>query len=111
MAYYFDTSRGRHPKAQGADFVKLSVMATSTDDLRALARFTLENADQGLIVIAMGAHGSPYRVFFPALGSRLTYAFMSHPVSAQLPFDLTFEELRRFYPEFNQRKTGLVTNS
>ena len=92
-------------KALGADFVKLSAMAHSQEDVQRLAEFTLANANQGLIVIAMGAHGSVSRVFFPALGSRLTYAYASRwPVSGQLNFGDTFAMLRRFYPEFNERK-------
>lgn len=92
-------------KALGADFVKLSAMAHSQEDVQRLADFTLGNAHQGLIVIAMGGHGSVSRVFFPALGSRLTYAYASKwPVSGQLNFKDTFEMLRRFYPEFNERK-------
>lgn len=92
-------------KDLGADFVKLSAMANSSDDLRSLAAFTIQNAELGLIVIAMGEHGTASRVFFPALGSRLTYAYASAwPVSGQLTFDETFEELRRYYPEFNENK-------
>lgn len=95
----------RRAKVLGADFVKLSTMARSTDDIRTLAAFTIENANLGLIVIAMGGHGTASRVFFPALGSRLTYAYTgAHPVSGQLTFDETFAQLRLFYPEFNERK-------
>ena len=43
------------------------------------------------IVIAMGPHGTNSRVFFPALGSRLTYAHVGHHVvSGQLAFQQTF---------------------
>lgn len=90
----------------GADFVKLSAMANSVKDVRTLAQFTLQNEAMNLIVIAMGAHGTASRVFFPALGSRLTYAYSSSwPVSGQLTYQQTFNELRQFYPEFNERKT------
>jgi 3-dehydroquinate dehydratase-1 len=93
-------------KESGADFVKFAAMAKSNEDLRTLAVFTLRNAELGLIVIAMGAHGSMSRIFFPALGSRLTYARGPGlpPVSGQLTYRDTFELLRRFSPEFNQRK-------
>ena len=73
-------------KELGADVVKLSAMAHSQPDLRTLASFTLQKAEIGLIVIAMGDHGTASRVFFPALGSRLTYAYTSDRVSGQLPF-------------------------
>src|SRR5262249_29954853 len=69
----------------GADYVKVAAMATSSDDVRRLAAFTVRHAASGLIVIAMGDLGSVSRVFFPALGSRLTYAHRGeHPVAGQL---------------------------
>lgn len=89
----------RRAKDLGADLVKVAAMAHSARDLRTLAAFTLDNADLGLIVIAMGPHGTASRVFFPALGSRLTYAYVSHPVPGQLSFEDTLALLRRFYPE------------
>jgi 3-dehydroquinate dehydratase I len=89
----------------GADFVKLSAMTHSLGDIRTLAEFTLKNASLGLIVVGMGEHGTASRVFFPALGSCLTYAYaQAWPVSGQLTFRETFAELRLFYPEFNQKK-------
>lgn len=92
-------------KDLGADFVKLSAMANSPEDLRTLAAFTVANADLGLIIVAMGEHGTASRVFFPALGSRLTYAYANAwPVSGQLTYQHTFDELRLYYPEFNQKK-------
>lgn len=92
-------------KGHGADVVKLSAMTHSHADARTLVGFTLRNAELGLIVIAMGAHGSMSRVFFPALGSKLTYAHAGRwVVSGQLAFDETFYMLRRFYPEFNDKK-------
>ena len=92
-------------KSLGADYVKLAAMTKSHQDVRTLAAFTLKNAKLGLIVVAMGAHGAVSRVFFPALGSRLTYAHAGeHAVPGQLDFAETFDLLRRFYPEFNQKK-------
>jgi len=95
----------RRAKELGADFVKLSAMANSFEDLRTLAAFTITNAELGLIVIAMGQHGTASRVFFPALGSRLTYAYsQAWPVSGQLTYEETFRELRLYYPGFNEKK-------
>jgi len=95
----------RRAKELGADFVKLSAMTRSTEDLQTLAGFLLRNSGLGLIVIGMGAHGTASRVFFPALGSRLTYAYaVKWPVSGQLTFDQTFDMLRTFSPEFNEKK-------
>lgn len=99
-------SMATEAKSLGADLVKVAAMAHSMDDLRTLADFTLHNADQGLIVIGMGGHGSMSRAFFPALGSRLTYAMApaGPPVPGQLSFEATFDHLQRFYPAFKEKK-------
>ncbi len=93
-------------KAAGADYVKISTMASAQRDVDTLATFTLRNAELGVIVIAMGTYGPISRVFFPALGSRMTYAHAGGhpPVPGQLEFQDTFDMLRRFYPAFNERK-------
>jgi 3-dehydroquinate dehydratase I len=92
-------------KELGADFVKLSAMASSSEDLRRLAEFTIKESALGLIVIAMGGHGTASRVFFPLLGSRLTYARSSlQTASGQLPFEETFSLLRQFSPDFDGKK-------
>jgi 3-dehydroquinate dehydratase I len=92
-------------KELGADFVKISAMASSAEDLRRLAEFTIKESALGLIVIGMGGHGSASRVLFPLLGSRLTYASSSlQTVSGQLPFEETFSLLRQFSPDFNGKK-------
>lgn len=92
-------------KELGADYVKLTAKASSREDLQRLAEFTVRHSDMGLIVIGMGGHGSASRVFFPLLGSRLTYSRSSlQTVSGQLSFDETFELLREFSPEFNEKK-------
>lgn len=92
-------------KDAGADYVKLSTMVRSTRDLRILASLTLKMADLGVIVIAMGAIGTAGRIFFPALGSKLTFSFIGNrPAPGQLDFVETFHLMRKFYPEFNQQK-------
>ena len=87
----------------GADLVKIAVMAHTSDDVRRLAQLTLDNAASGVVIIAMGAHGVVSRVFFPALGSRLTFAHLGkHPVPGQLHFTETIGLLRKFYPDMTQ---------
>ncbi|WP_175541484.1 type I 3-dehydroquinate dehydratase [Streptomyces aidingensis] len=90
----------------GADVVKISTMVASGADLRRLASLLVAREDgPELIVIAMGALGAVSRVFFPALGSRLTYSFIGSSFApGQLDFHETFHLLRQFYPDFNQRK-------
>ena len=60
-----------------------------------------EHRRQQRIVIAMGAHGVASRVFFPLLGSLITYGYLHQAVApGQLSLaDLT-AELRRYSPEY-----------
>ena len=102
----------RRAKSLGADYVKLAARASSPDDLQRLAKFTIENAELGLIVLGMGSHGTASRVLLPLLGSKLTYAGSNlQTVSGQLAFEETFALLRQFSPEFDEKKIvelGLV---
>lgn len=98
----------RDARAAGADIVKISTMATSAADVKTLASLLVNAGDDTeMIVIAMGATGTASRIFFPALGSRLTYTFIGHqPTSGQLDFAETFALMRKFYPEFDRRKAN-----
>lgn len=93
--------------AAGAEYVKLAAMAAGWADVRTLARLTIDLAEVGLIVMAMGSHGTVSRVFFPALGSRLTYAYVDakYQVPGQLDLQHTLHHLRTFYPEFDAKQT------
>ena len=93
-------------KVAGADVVKVSTMAHASADVKTLASLLIQAGDgPELIVIAMGAIGTVSRVFFPALGSRITYCFIGgRPSPGQLDFAETLRLLCQFYPEFNQRK-------
>lgn len=88
-----------------ADLIKIAVQVNNPDDLQTLAELTLANKEKRLITIAMGSGGLISRVFFPALGSRITYAYIGTPTApGQLKFQELFQLLREFYPRFNQRK-------
>lgn len=95
----------------GADLVKVSTMAHSAADVRRLATL-LTDAAAGpagpeLIVIAMGETGTLSRVFFPALGSRLTYSFLDgFSAPGQLQFHETRRLLRQFYPDYARNTTA-----
>lgn len=90
-------------RAAGADLVKVATLASDEADLQTLAAFTIEQASQGVSVVAMGRYGPASRVLLPCLGSRVTYASSAHHVvSGQLSFEQTFEALRRFSPEFDR---------
>ena len=90
-------ARGR---ASGFDVVKVAARCNSPQDLQRLAAFTLAHRDENVITIGMGAHGLVSRVFFPALGSLLTYTFLGEPTApGQLNCTDTLKYLDVFYPE------------
>ena len=68
-------------EAAGADLTKIAVMVQGRDDLMRLARFTLDHAERSIAVLAMGEEGVTSRLFFPVLGSRLTYAYVGQPTA------------------------------
>ncbi len=65
----------------GADRVKIATFIRNRSDLHTLTRFTLDHADQKIITLGMGEKGTLSRVFFPALGSLLTYAHTGQPTA------------------------------
>ena len=92
-------------KTLGADIVKIATMALKRADLQTLAAFTIANASQNLVTMAMGSEGLLSRIFFPALGSLITYAYLGEPTApGQLSYESTFNYLSNFYPSFNQEK-------
>lgn len=89
----------------GADVVKVATMAHTDADVRTLARLLVENEGGHLVVIAMGTVGIKSRVFFPALGSCITFASLNQATApGQLTVNETVAGLRAYYPAFNQRK-------
>jgi 3-dehydroquinate dehydratase-1 len=90
-------------KSFGADMVKIAALATKREDIQVLAGFTIANAKKNVVTIAMGSDGALSRVFFPALGSLLTYAYLDQPTApGQLGYIELLALLRKFYPKFNQ---------
>jgi 3-dehydroquinate dehydratase-1 len=90
-------------KSFGADIVKIAAMAAKPEDIQTLAGFTIANATKNIVTIAMGSEGALSRVFFPALGSLLTYAYVGQPTApGQLGYIELLALLRKFYPKFNQ---------
>jgi 3-dehydroquinate dehydratase-1 len=83
----------------GADVVKISTMAHGPADLKVLAGLLLRY--DSMIVIAMGPEGAGSRVFFPLLGSRVTYSSIGgRPAPGQLPFAETVRLLESFSPQY-----------
>jgi len=91
-------------EALGADVVKIATQVNNEDDLRTLASLLLTNPDKRLVVIAMGEVGLLSRIFFPALGSRLTFAYVEQASApGQLSLEETANYMRTFYPAICRR--------
>ncbi len=68
----------------GADIVKIAARAKTGAELKRLAGLLLRSND--LVVIAMGGYGTVSRVFFPVLGSLITYGSITRSAApGQLP--------------------------
>jgi 3-dehydroquinate dehydratase-1 len=85
----------KEARKAGSDIVKLAAKAKGKTELRRLAGLLTDNSD--LIVIAMGPGGSASRVFFPMLGSLVTYAGIS---GANAPGQLSISALKREFKNF-----------
>ena len=77
-------------REKGADIVKIAAFARSPQDLKRLASLLAGQDD--LIVIAMGERGKASRVFFPMLGSLLTYGSVT---ASTAPGQMTLREIKR----------------
>ncbi|HTL48676.1 MAG TPA: type I 3-dehydroquinate dehydratase [Verrucomicrobiae bacterium] len=89
----------RRASALGADIVKIAAMARTSEDVRRLARFTVEHSEKNIVTIAMGRQGTVSRILFPALGSLITYAPWGKATApGQLDFDATRAFLQKWYP-------------
>jgi 3-dehydroquinate dehydratase-1 len=65
----------------GAEIIKVAAYCRGSEEFRRLALFTLQQYERGVIVIGMGPAGTASRVFFPFLGSLLTYTFLGKPTA------------------------------
>jgi len=84
----------------GADIVKVAARCKDPEDLHRLAAFTLEYRRENVIVVGMGPCGLASRIFFPALGSLITYTFLGEPTApGQLNCRDTLMYLSDFYPQ------------
>lgn len=87
--------------ASGADIVKIAAHVRDDGDGTRLAALLVRHAARPLVVIGMGEHGKKTRVFFPALGSRFTFASLDRGTApGQLDLAETQRELRFFYPDY-----------
>ncbi len=83
---------------QGAQVVKIAVMAHTAADVTRLLRFT-EDCDVPLVTIAMGEVGTVSRVIAPLFKSLFTYGFLGESVApGQLSARKLAEELDLYFP-------------
>ncbi|HCG77156.1 MAG: type I 3-dehydroquinate dehydratase [bacterium (Candidatus Ratteibacteria) CG_4_10_14_3_um_filter_41_18] len=84
-------------KSQGGDIVKVSTFAKKKEDVIRLLEITLKYKDKNIIAIAMGKIGAVSRVFFPFIGSLLTYGYVDTPSApGQFSLNVLREEIKRF---------------
>lgn len=87
-------------RRQGVDIVKVAARCNSQEDACRLAEFTLAHRSEQVIVVGMGPYGMASRIFFPALGSLITYTFLGEPTApGQLNCQDTLTYLSSFYPQ------------
>ncbi len=92
LAAIADKGRGH-----GVDIIKVAAHCRNAGDVQTLARFLLNTAFEDMVVIGMGAAGLCTRIFFPLLGSRITYTFLGE---ATAPGQLTCEATLRYLEAF-----------
>jgi 3-dehydroquinate dehydratase-1 len=92
--------------AAGADILKIATkMSNDADGARLAALFALHR-ETSLVVIGMGEHGKKTRIFFPALGSRFTFASLDRATApGQLALAETRRELALFFPDYTTAKS------
>lgn len=92
--------------AAGADIVKIAAHLRNDGDGARLAALFARHPERPLVVIGMGEHGSKTRIFFPALGSRFTFASLDRSTApGQLDLEATQRELSFFFPDYTPSKT------
>lgn len=77
-------------RSAGADLVKIAAFANKKEDIRRLARLLPDSDD--LVIIAMGPIGVASRVFFPILGSRITYGSVTGKTA---PGQMSLKEIKK----------------
>lgn len=87
-------------KRSGADIIKIACQANKKEDLIRLTRWTIDNRSKNIITISLGAMGSISRLFFPAIGSLITYAYLNKSSGpGQRPLSELREHLRLYFPK------------
>jgi 3-dehydroquinate dehydratase-1 len=100
------TGRVRAARALGADIVKLAVATEGPSDLARILGILVAHRRVPMVAVAIGRAGTLSRVFFPAAGSLLTYAFArgdAPSAPGQLALDDLQRDLARYYPGYRTR--------
>lgn len=93
----------RKAEKAGGDLIKIATMVKTQKNIEELASLVLNHKNKNLVVIALGSKGTVSRAFFPSIGSLMTYACVDIPSApGQLSFSELREDLRRFYPKYNE---------
>lgn len=82
-------------RRSGAAIVKIATFVKGPEDLRKLAKILSESND--LIVIGMGGPGACSRVFFPMLGSLITYGSIDRPTA---PGQIALKEIKKEFGRY-----------
>jgi len=91
----------------GADIVKIAMQARTKDDVKRLMAFTLKHAADNVVTMSLGSVGSMSRLMLPAMGSLLTYSYLSkESAPGQIHLSRLQEDLRFYYPEYNEYFVG-----
>jgi 3-dehydroquinate dehydratase type I len=85
----------RRARRAGADAVKIATFVRTDGDLKRLAGLLIES--NGLIAIGMGERGRPSRVFFPLLGSLVTYGSTTVSRASSAPGQMSVKDLKRAF--------------
>jgi len=82
--------------SSGADIVKLATYVNSFEDLRRLSR--LLSLSDRLIIIGMGPLGAASRVFFPMIGSLITYGSITGKTA---PGQMSIRDLKKEFSRYS----------
>lgn len=82
-------------RSAGADLVKIAAFANKKVDLKRLAGLLTDSND--LVVIAMGPIGVASRVFFPLLGSKITYGSLTGKTA---PGQISLKEIKKEFHRY-----------
>lgn len=82
-------------RAAGADLVKIAAFANKKEDIKRLAGLLTDSND--LVIIAMGPIGVASRIFFPILGSRITYGSVTGKTA---PGQISLKEIKREFHRY-----------